>query len=152
MTAGPRSLTLDQLPGLVGQELGVSGWHEISQARIDAFAEVTEDRQWIHLDVERATRELGAPIAHGFLTLSMLSAMTYEVTQFEGVSRGVNYGFNKVRFLAPVPAGARIRLRERLLSVEPKAGGLALTRECAVEIEDAEKPALVAEWLGVLYA
>jgi acyl dehydratase len=152
VTGGPRALTLDELPALVGQELGVSGWFEISQARIDAFAEVTEDRQWIHLDVERATRELGAPIAHGFLTLSMMSAMTYQVTRFEGVSRGLNYGFDRIRFLAPVPAGARVRLRERLLAVEPKAGGLALTRECTVEIEGGDKPALVAEWIGVLYA
>ena len=147
-----RRLRLDELPALVGQELGVSGWFEITQARIDAFAEATEDRQWIHLDVERATAELGAPIAHGFLTLSMLSAMTYDIARFEGVSRGVNYGFDKIRFLAPVPAGARIRSRETLLAVTPKAGGLALTREVTVEIEGQEKPALVAEWIGVLYA
>ena len=146
-----RTVTIDQLPGLVGQELGVSEWFEISQQRIDRFAEVTEDRQWIHVDVERAEREIGGPIAHGFLTLSMLSAMTYGVLQVDGVSRGLNYGFNKVRFIAPVPAGARVRSRERLLSVEEKAGGLALTRECTVEIEGRDKPALVAEWIGLIY-
>jgi acyl dehydratase len=144
--------SLQQLPGLVGQELGVSDWHLISQERINQFAEVTEDHQWIHVDVDRATREIGGPIAHGFLTLSMLSAMTYQVAVIEGVSRGLNYGFNKVRFLSPVPAGARVRLREKLTSVEEKAGGLALTRECTVEIEGQDKPALVAEWLGVVYA
>ena len=147
-----RRLRLEDLPALVGQELGVSGWFEISQARIDAFAEATEDWQWIHVDAERATREIGGPIAHGFLTLSMLSAMTYQVARFEGVSRGVNYGFNKIRFLAPVPAGARIRSRETLLAVEPKAGGLALTRDVTVEIEGQDRPAVVAEWIGVLYA
>jgi acyl dehydratase len=114
--------SLQQLPGLVGQELGVSDWHLISQERINQFAEVTEDHQWIHVDVDRATREIGGPIAHGFLTLSMLSAMTYQVAVIEGVSRGLNYGFNKVRFLSPVPAGARVRLREKLTSVEEKAG------------------------------
>ena len=144
--------SIQQLPGLVGQELGVSDWHVISQERINQFAEVTEDHQWIHVDVDRATREIGGPIAHGFLTLSMLSAMTYQVAVIEGVSRGLNYGFNKVRFLSPVPAGARVRLREKLTSVEEKAGGLALTRECTVEIEGQDKPALVAEWLGVVYA
>jgi acyl dehydratase len=147
-----RRLRLEELPGLVGQELGVSGWFDVSQARIDAFAEVTEDRQWIHLDVERATREIGAPIAHGFLTLSMLSAMFYQLVEFEDVDRGVNYGFDRIRFLAPVPAGARIRSREVLLSVEPKAGGVAITRQVTVEIEGQDKPALVAEWIGVLYA
>ena len=147
-----RRLRLEELPSLVGQELGVSDWFEISQARIDAFAEATEDRQWIHVDVERATREIGGPIAHGFLTLAMLSAMTYQVAGFEGVGRGVNYGFDKVRFLAPVPAGARVRSRETLLAVEPKAGGLALSRHVTVEIEGHDKPALVAEWIGVLYA
>ena len=147
-----RTITIQELPGLVGQELGVSDWFAVSQERINRFAEVTEDHQWIHVDVERATREIGGPIAHGFLTLSMLSAMTYQVARIEGVSRGVNYGFEKVRFISPVPAGARIRLREVLSKVEEKAGGLALTRACTVEIEGAEKPALVCEWLGVVYA
>ncbi|MBC6982708.1 MaoC family dehydratase [Caulobacter sp. 17J80-11] len=145
------TVRLEDVPALVGQELGVSDWFVIDQPRIDAFAEVTEDRQWIHVDVERANAEIGGTIAHGFLTLSMLSAMTYQILQVEGVSRGVNYGFDKVRFLSPVPAGARIRLREKLLAAEPKAGGLALTRECTVEIEGQTKPALIAEWIGVLY-
>jgi acyl dehydratase len=146
-----KAVRLEDVPALVGKELGVSDWFVIDQARIDAFAEVTEDRQWIHVDVDRAKAEIGGTIAHGFLTLSMLSAMTYQILQVEGVSRGVNYGFDKVRFLSPVPAGARIRLREKLLAAEPKAGGLALTRECTVEIEGQEKPALIAEWIGVLY-
>ncbi|WP_276208688.1 MaoC family dehydratase [Caulobacter sp. 17J65-9] len=146
-----KAVRLEDVPGLVGQELGVSDWFVIDQARIDAFAEVTEDRQWIHVDVDRAKAEIGGTIAHGFLTLSMLSAMTYQILQVEGVSRAINYGFDKVRFLTPVPAGARIRLREKLVAAEPKAGGLAMTRECTVEIEGQAKPALIAEWIGVVY-
>lgn len=144
-------IRFEDVPGLVGKELGVSDWFTIDQPRIDAFAEVTEDRQWIHVDVARAKAEIGGPIAHGFLTLSMLSAMTYQILQIEGVSRGINYGFDKVRFLTPVPAGARVRLREKLLSCERKAGGLALTRECTVEIEGQTRPALIAEWIALVY-
>jgi len=146
-----RTVLFDEVAGLVGQELGVSDWFTIDQAQIDAFAEVTGDRQWIHVDVERATREIGGTIAHGFLTVSMLSAMTYTVMAVEDSSRGVNYGFNKLRFISPVPAGSRVRLHEVLTACEPKGDGLALTRECTVEIEGQVKPALVAEWLGVVY-
>jgi acyl dehydratase len=146
-----RTVTFDEVAGLVGQEIGVSDWFVIDQARIDRFAEVTADRQWIHVDVDRATREIGGPIAHGFLTLSMLSAMTYTVMRVADASRGVNYGFNKVRFVSPVPAGSRVRSREVLVACEAKGDGLALTRECTVEIEGQAKPALVAEWLGVIY-
>jgi acyl dehydratase len=146
-----RTVRFEDVAGLVGQDLGVSDWFVLDQGRIDRFAEATEDFQWIHVDVARATREIGGPIAHGFLTLSMMSAMTYTVMRVEGVSRGVNYGFNKVRFISPVPAGARIRCRQVLLSAEPKGEGLMLTRECTVEIEGYQKPALVAEWLGVIY-
>lgn len=146
-----RQATFEELPGLVGHELGVSDWFTVDQARIDRFAEVTEDHQWIHVDVDRAKKEIGGTIAHGFLTLSLMSAMTYQILQVKGVTRGVNYGFNKLRFTGMVPAGSRIRLREKLLSVEPKSGGLALTRECSVEIEGQERPALVAEWVAVIY-
>ncbi|MBC6982709.1 MaoC family dehydratase [Caulobacter sp. 17J80-11] len=141
----------EDLPGLVGCELGVSDWFTIDQPRIDAFAEVTEDRQWIHCDVDRAKAEMGGTIAHGFLTLSMLSVMTSQILQIEGFSRGINYGFDKVRFLTPVPAGARVRLREKLRSAERKAGAMLLTRECAVEIEGRTRPAMTAEWIGVYY-
>ncbi|MDO1558652.1 MaoC family dehydratase [Brevundimonas sp. 2R-24] len=144
-------VSLAELPTLVGQELGVSDWFSVDQARIDAFAEVTEDRQWIHIDQTRAAAEIGGTIAHGFLTLSLMSAMTSQILDVQGVSRAINYGFEKIRFLSPVPAGARIRLREKLMSAEPRAGGLALTRECTVEIEGAERPALIAVWIGVLY-
>ena len=146
-----RDIRFEELPGLVGQDLGVSAWFTIGQDRIEGFAEVTEDRQWIHVDVERAKREIGSPIAHGFLTLSLLSAMAYSVTRIEDASRALNYGFDKVRFITPVPAGSRVRLRERLMSVEPKAGGLLMVRDCTVEIEGQDKPALAAQWLGLVY-
>jgi acyl dehydratase len=145
------NIDLADLPTLVGKELGVSDWMTVDQDRIDRFAEVTEDRQWIHVDVERARREIGGPIAHGFLTLSLLSALTASVIDFKGLSRGLNYGFDKVRFVSPVPAGARIRSRHVLKAVEPKAGGVGVTQTCTVEIEGADKPALICEWLGVFY-
>jgi acyl dehydratase len=143
---------LADLATLVGQEVGVSDWLMIDQSRIDRFAEVTGDRQWIHVDVERARREVGGTIAHGLLTLSLLPVLTASVIDIHGVARGLNYGFDKVRFISPVPAGARIRSRHRLEAVEPKAGGVAVKQTCTVEIEGAEKPALVCEWLSVFYA
>ena len=140
------------LSSLIGQEIGVSRWFEIDQARIDAFAETTEDRQFIHIDPEAArATPFGGTIAHGFLTLSLASAMGYDaVRPLEGVVMSVNYGFDKLRFLAPVPAGSRVRGRFRLLSAEDKGGGRWLLKhELTVEIEGGEKPALIAEWLGM---
>ena len=144
------------LAGLIGQEIGVSRWITVDQARIDAFAEITEDRQFIHIDpVAAAQTPFGGTIAHGFLTLSLLSAMTYDaVPPLEGVVMGVNYGFDKLRFLAPVPAGSKVRGRFKLLSAEdkgPMGGGTRwlLKHEVTVEIQAAEKPALIAEWLGM---
>ena len=141
-----------ELSSLIGQEVGVSRWFEIDQARIDAFAKITEDEQFIHVDPERAkATPFGGTIAHGFLTLSLASAMSYDaVAPLDGVVMGVNYGFDKLRFLAPVPAGSRIRGRFKLLSAEDKGGGRWLLKhELTVEIEGADKPALIAEWLGM---
>jgi acyl dehydratase len=146
-----RTLTRDELPGLVGQEIGVSDWFTVDQARIDAFAEVTCDRQWIHVDVDRAKREIGGPIAHGFLTLSLLPMLTHDLGRVEGVSKGLNYGLDRLRFVNPVQAGARVRARVVLAAVGPKAGGLAITRACTVEIEGQAKPALVADLIMVIY-
>lgn len=137
---------------LIGQEVGVSRWIEIDQARIDAFAKITEDEQFIHVDPEAAqATPFGGTIAHGFLTLSLASAMSYDaVKPLEGVVMGVNYGFDKLRFLAPVPAGSKVRGRFKLLSAEDKGGGRWLLKhELTVEIEGSEKPALIAEWLGM---
>ena len=140
------------LAGLVGAEVGVSRWITVDQARIDAFAETTEDRQYIHIDPEAAkSTPFGGTIAHGFLTLSLLSAMTYDaLPPLQGVVMGINYGFEKVRFLAPVAAGSQVRGRFKLLSAEDKGGGRWLLKhEVTVEIEGADKPALIAEWLGM---
>ncbi|MFK4058865.1 MaoC family dehydratase [Brevundimonas sp. NPDC046655] len=144
------------LPSLVGQEVGVSRWIEVDQARIDAFARITEDEQFIHVDPERArATPFGGTIAHGFLTLSLASAMSYDaVAPLDGVVMGVNYGFDKLRFLAPVPAGSKVRGRFKLLSAEDKGAQDGVTRwllkhELTVEIEGGDKPALIAEWLGM---
>lgn len=140
------------LPHLIGTEMGVSRWFLVDQARIDAFAEVTEDRQFIHVDPEAAKiTPFGGTIVHGFLTLSLASAMTYDaVPPLEGVAMGVNYGFDKLRFLAPVPVGSKVRGRFKLLSAEDKGGGRWLLKhELTVEIEGSDKPALIAEWLGM---
>ena len=140
------------LPGLIGTEIGVSRWIRVDQARIDGFAEITEDRQFIHIDpVAAAQTPFGGTIAHGFLTLSLLSAMTYDaVPPLEGVTMGINYGFDKLRFLAPVRSGSNVRGRFKLLSAEDKGGGRWLLKhEVTVEIEGGEKPALIAEWLGM---
>ncbi|MFZ4165087.1 MaoC family dehydratase [Brevundimonas sp. NPDC058933] len=145
-----------ELQSLIGQEVGLSRWITVDQARIDAFARITEDEQFIHVDPERArATPFGGTIAHGFLTLSLASAMSYDaVAPLEGVVMGVNYGFDKLRFLAPVPAGSRVRGRFRLLSAEDKGAQDGVTRwllkhELTVEIEGADKPALIAEWLGM---
>ncbi|WP_292084749.1 MULTISPECIES: MaoC family dehydratase [unclassified Brevundimonas] len=140
------------LPSLIGQEVGVSRWIEVDQARIDAFARITEDEQFIHVDPEAAKHTpFGGTIAHGFLTLSLASAMSYDaVAPLDGVVMGVNYGFDKLRFLAPVPAGSKVRGRFKLLSAEDKGGGRWLLKhELTVEIEGGDKPALIAEWLGM---
>ena len=141
-----------ELQSLIGTEVGVSSWIEIDQARIDAFAEVTNDHQFIHVNPELAKQtSFGTTIAHGFLTLSLASGMSYEaVAPLEGVVMGVNYGFDKLRFLAPVPVNSRVRGRFKLLSAEDKGGGRWLIKhELTVEIEGGDKPALIAEWLGM---
>jgi acyl dehydratase len=146
-----REVAYGDLPGLVGQETGVSDWLEISQERVNQFAEATGDHQWIHVDVERATREIGGPIAHGYLTLSLLPFLSAKVMRVTGVTRGINYGSDKVRFTNMVKVGKRIRLRQKLLSCEPKAGGMQLKNECTIEIEGEDRPACVAETISIIY-
>jgi acyl dehydratase len=138
----------------VGRELGPSEWMTVEQAMIDRFAEATGDHQWIHVDVERAKRELpdGKTIAHGLLTLSLVPRMAQTLLTVTNRKRGVNYGSNKVRFTNAVPAGARIRLRQRLVNAEDVAGGgVRITSAMTVEIEGQERPALVAETMSVQY-
>ncbi|HLW90016.1 MAG TPA: MaoC family dehydratase [Roseiarcus sp.] len=151
-TAG-RTIAIEDLIARVGTETGVSRWFTIDQARIDAFADVTEDHQFIHVDPEAARETpFGGTIAHGFLTLSMLSALGQDaLPRPEGVAMGVNYGFDKLRFVAPVPAGKRIRGRFVLQAVTQR-GPLEyqMRNMVTVEIEGSEKPALVAEWLTMV--
>lgn len=139
------------LPGLVGQEVGVSDWVEITQERVNQFAEATGDHQWIHVDVERATKEIGGPIAHGYLTLSLIPMLGAGILRVTGVTRGINYGCDKVRFTGMVRVGKRVRMRQKLLSAEPKSSGLQMKNECTIEIEGEERPACVAETISVIY-
>jgi acyl dehydratase len=141
-------------PQFVGRELGTSQWTAVDQERIDRFAACTGDRQWIHVDVDRARREspFGGPIAHGYLVLALVAAMVLEIGVVPpDAATGLNYGLDKVRFVAPVKAGARVRMRAVLLSAEPQGGGRMLLRlQCTLEIEGETKPALVAEILCLL--
>ena len=146
------ALTLDELRRLVGSEIGVSRWLLIDQKRIDAFADATEDWQFIHVDPEAAkATPFGATIAHGFLTLSMLSAIAYDaLPKVSGLAMGVNYGFDKVRFIAPVRAGRRIRGRIWLEALTQRSAREYQSRKAVtVEIEGEEKPALIADWLSL---
>ena len=139
----------------IGVELGPSEWMTVDQAMIDKFADATGDHQWIHVDVERAKREMpgGKTIAHGYLTLSLVPRMASTLVEVTKRSRGINYGSNKVRFTSPVPAGSRIRLRQRIVAVDEVAGnGVRVTTEVSVEVEGQERPALVAEIMGLRYA
>ena len=151
---GSQQYDLHTVGQFVGQELGVSDWLPIEQERINEFADCTGDHQWIHVDVERAKREspLGTTIAHGYLTLSLLATMQMELNLVpEGVSQALNYGLDRVRFIAPVKAGARIRNRVVLLAVEPQDKGRFLLKfQNTVEIENERKPALIAETLVLL--
>jgi len=150
-------LTLDKPADVlkhIGQELGPSEWLAVTQEMIDKFADATGDHQWIHVDVERAKREMpgGKTIAHGYLTLSLLPRLAPTLMKITNRTRGVNYGSNKIRFISPVPAGSRIRLRQRLVNAEPtKDGGLRITSEMTMEVEGSERPAMVAETIGVVY-
>jgi len=146
--------SLDEIRSRIGAETGVSSWLIVDQSRIDAFAEATEDRQFIHVDREAAAQTpFGGTIAHGFLSLSLLSRMGAEAMLIpDGARMGVNYGLDRVRFLAPVRAGKRVRGRFTLDSVDEKAPGQILMRHTVtVEIEGEEKPALTAQWLGLIF-
>ncbi len=146
--------TLDEIRGRIGTEVGVSSWLTIDQPRIDAFAEATEDRQFIHVDPEAAAgTPFGGTVAHGFLSLAMLSRMAAEAMLIpHGVKMAVNYGLDRVRFIAPVRSGQRIRGRFTLDSIDEKAPGqLLLRHSVTVEIEGVDKPALTAQWLGLLF-
>jgi acyl dehydratase len=138
--------TIDGLTGLVGSELGVSDWLEISQARVNMFADATDDHQWIHVDPERAAAgPFGGPIAHGYLTLSLVIPLFSQVLTVTDAAMGVNYGLNKARFPAPVPVGSKIRLRATLAAADPVPGGVQVNVDCVVEVEGGSKPACAAQ-------
>ncbi len=145
--------TMDDARALVGEEIGLSDWAVIDQNRIDQFAEATTDYQWIHVDTERAARELpdGKTIAHGYLTLALIPALTGNFIEVENLTRAINFGLNKVRFYTPVPAGARVRARVNVLKAQRRAGALLLTSEVRIEVEGERKPACVAETLGMYF-
>ena len=146
--------TIAEMSEHIGRELGVSDWVTIDQSRIDTFADCTGDHQWIHVDVERAKREspFRGPIAHGYLTLSMVAPLSMQIGILpKDSAAGLNYGIDKVRFLAPVPAGARVRLRVVLAGFEPRDGGQAIMKtQNTFEVEGSQKPALIAETLALL--
>ncbi len=144
---------LDELRARAGEHLGYSEWLEIAQERIDTFADATDDHQWIHVDVERAkVGPFGGPIAHGFLTLSLLIAMWSQLVELRGITMAVNYGLNKVRFPAPVPVGSRIRLGATLVSVVDVKGGVEAVIDAVIERDGSEKPVCVAQVVHRYYA
>jgi len=142
-------LTIETLRHRIGEEIAVSEWLEIDQNRVNLFADATDDHQWIHVDVDRARREspYGAPIAHGFLTLSLLARFSGELLRAEGVRLGLNYGLDKVRFISPVRVGDRLRARYTLGSLTDVDGGVQVSWTATIEIEGTEKPACVAQTL-----
>ena len=144
--------TLDSLQALVGQDIGTSDWATISQAQINQFAQATGDHQWIHTDpVRAAAGPFGSTVAHGFLTLSLVPMLFESAFAIADVKMGINYGLNRVRFTAPVPAGGRVRARFLLLSFEPLPGGAQLTVQATLELEGSAKPACVAETVSRRY-
>src|SRR4051795_2691837 len=143
---------MDELRAAMGTELGVTDWHEVTQAEVDAFADATGDHQWIHVDPERAARSpLGGTIAHGLFTLSLAPAMTSALLSFEGFAFALNYGYNRVRFPAPLPVGSRVRMRATLAAVEEIAGGARAPIVHTLERGGGEKPVCVAESVARVY-
>ena len=151
MTA--RVVPMAELPSLAGMEVGTSDWLEVGQDRIDRFADATDDHQWIHVDPERAAAEspFGGPIAHGYLTLSLLPMLVPQIVEITGFRMGVNYGTEKVRFPSPVPVGSRVRAGATLDSADPIDGGIAMVLTVTVEVEGGSKPAMVATSLSRRY-
>ena len=141
------------LVGWAGKEIGVSDWSVIDQKKINAFAELTGDDHWIHVDVDRAGREMpgGKTIAHGFMTLSLIPFMVRSVYRIRLRGKGLNYGLNRVRYTSPVPVDSRVRLRQTIRAAEIVEGGVRVTSDCVIEIEGQERPALVAEFLMLVY-
>lgn len=148
-----REIDLAELPNVVGQELGVTDWHEITQEAVNAFADATLDHQWIHVDPERAAKEspYGKTIAHGYFTLSLIPHFASQVWRVAGAKMGVNYGLNKLRFPAPVPVGSRIRARVQLDEVTEVKGGIQAQSTVTIEVDGGDKPCCVAQTVSRYY-
>lgn len=144
-------ISADELAAHVGREIGPSAWVAVSQERIDLYAQATDDFNWIHTDVERATAEFGGTIAHGLLTLSLAPTLAPQLIEIVGIEADLNYGFERVRFPSVVHAGDRVRLCLKLLAVEPRGFGILLRMEYRMEIETRDKPAVVADWTFMLF-
>ena len=143
---------VEEMKECVGQEIGVSDWLAIDQDRINDFADATGDHQWIHIDPDRTNSELGMPtIAHGFLTLSLVPMLTSKISSIKSVTRGINYGTNKVRFTNMVPVNSNVRAKTKLLEAQPKAGGTQLISEVSIEIEGHDRPAMIAETVSIVF-
>ena len=149
----PVITSIEDAKALEGQEVGLSDWIVVDQGRIDQFAEATGDYQWIHVDTERASREMpnGKTIAHGYLTLALIPGLTGHFVDIENLARAINFGVNKVRFYTPVPVGSRVRGRATVLQARRRAGALLLTSEVRIEVDGERKPACVAETLGMYF-
>ena len=144
--------TVEEMKECVGQEIGVSDWFAIDQDRINDFADATGDHQWIHIDPERTKSELNMPtIAHGFLTLSLVPMLTSKISSIKSVTRGINYGTNKVRFTNMVPVNSKVRAKTKLLEAQSKAGGTQLISEVSIEIEGQDRPAKIAETVSIVF-
>lgn len=145
--------SVEDAKALEGTEIGVSKWSVIDQQRIDQFAEATADYQWIHVDTERAAREMpdGKTIAHGYLTLALIPALTAKFVEVPNLERAINFGLNKVRFYTPVPVGAKVRARATIIQVRRRGGAMLLTSEVRIEVDGERKPACVAEVLGMYF-
>ncbi len=145
--------SVEEAKELEGHEVGLSDWVVVDQHRIDQFAEATGDYQWIHVDTQRAARELpdGKTIAHGYLTLALIPTLTVDFVEVRNLERAINFGVNKVRFYTPVQSGARVRARAKVLQARRRAGALLLTSEVRIEVESERKPACVAETLGMYF-
>ena len=145
--------SIEDAKALEGEEVGLSDWIIVDQHRIDQFAEATADYQWIHVDTERAAREMpnGKTIAHGYLTLALIPALTGDFVEVKNLERAINFGLNKVRFITPVPVGAKLRGRATVMQARRRAGALMLTSEVRIEVEGERKPACIAETLGMYF-
>ncbi len=145
--------SIEDAKALEGEEVGLSDWVVIDQNRIDQFAEATTDYQWIHVDTERCAREMpdGRTIAHGYLTMALIPALTADFVHVENLTRAINFGINKMRFYTPVPSGARVRARAKVIQARRRAGALLLTSEVRIEVDGEHKPACIAETLGMYF-